>query len=378
LIIFIGFLRKLLKSSSSVQDIDPKMSQATDILTDFMVVFNDEKAAVYNKIGNQITPFEYDEIEAFSSGVLRTKWGSDGSMFVGMTSRGWNSTGPNVYGLQKLVWTGKTPFEFKTMKVQDDGFLLEFTQPVSKTAAADLASYQMTSFTYHYHSRYGSEILDRQTCMVHEAKVSEDGMQVKLVVHGMRKGYIHELKAPGLKNTGGQPLVHDVAYYTLNDVPGGEITTPAIAPTMVASNEAVVQPKRQNKMPETWMDGPERQIQMGTQPGLQYDTKVLEVKAGAKVELAFNNNDDMTHNLVIVKKGDAIEKITELSENLGLDGPAQNYVPDSELILFHTGLLEPGKSESLFFEAPTEPGEYRYLCTFPGHARVMRGTLIVK
>ena len=53
--------------------------------------------------------------EGFSSGLLRMLWGEDGSVFVGMTSRGWSSTGPELFGLQRLVWTGKTPFEIKTM-----------------------------------------------------------------------------------------------------------------------------------------------------------------------------------------------------------------------------------------------------------------------
>ena len=47
--------------------------------------------------------------EGFQSGIIRTVWGLDGSMFVGMTSRGWASTGKDPYGIQRLVWTGKTP-----------------------------------------------------------------------------------------------------------------------------------------------------------------------------------------------------------------------------------------------------------------------------
>src|SRR5690606_26048918 len=66
--------------------------------------------------------------EGFSSGILRMIWGSDNSMFVGMTSRGWASTGKADYGLQRLKWTGKMPFEIKTMKAQPDGFVLEFTK----------------------------------------------------------------------------------------------------------------------------------------------------------------------------------------------------------------------------------------------------------
>lgn len=51
--------------------------------------------------------------EGFSSGLLRLRFGIDGSMFGGMTSRGWSSTGRDPYGLQRLLWTGKVPFEMK-------------------------------------------------------------------------------------------------------------------------------------------------------------------------------------------------------------------------------------------------------------------------
>ncbi len=44
--------------------------------------------------------------EGFQSGILRERFGLDGSMFVGMTSRGWGSTGKDEFGLQRLVGMG--------------------------------------------------------------------------------------------------------------------------------------------------------------------------------------------------------------------------------------------------------------------------------
>jgi hypothetical protein len=38
-------------------------------------------------------------------------WGKDGSMFAGQTNRGWGSAGGKPYGLQRLVWSGKVPFD---------------------------------------------------------------------------------------------------------------------------------------------------------------------------------------------------------------------------------------------------------------------------
>lgn len=53
--------------------------------------------------------------EGFNSGVLRMNWGSDGSMLVGMTSRGWGSTGREQFGLQRLEWNQKNAFRNKKL-----------------------------------------------------------------------------------------------------------------------------------------------------------------------------------------------------------------------------------------------------------------------
>jgi len=41
-------------------------------------------------------------------------------------------------------------------------------------------------------------------------------------------------------------------------------------------------------------------------------------------------------------------------------------------------MLKPDSAESLRFTAPKKPGEYPYLCTFPGHWVIMRGVMVVK
>jgi len=140
-------------------------------------------------------------------------------MMVGQSNRGWNSLGTRSYGLQRLVWTGKVPFEVKTMEARPDGFELEFTQPVSKKDAALPSSYQLNSYTYHYHSTYGSDEIDTRTLKVKRARVSQDGLRVTLTVEGLREGYVHELKLAGVRSQGGRPLLHDLACYTLNRIP---------------------------------------------------------------------------------------------------------------------------------------------------------------
>ncbi|MDN5216848.1 sulfocyanin-like copper-binding protein [Fulvivirgaceae bacterium BMA12] len=316
--------------------------------------------------------------EGFSSGILRMIWGSDASMFVGMTSRGWASTGKEVYGLQRLVWTGKTPFEIKTIKALSDGFALEFTKPVNREAAGKPSSYKLATFTYHYHNTYGSPIVDQQKAMVHKAEVSEDGLSVKLTIHGMRLGFIHQLKIFGVKSRTGESLLHDTGYYTLNEVPGGVLKSPQLAGAS-NSGKNLKQPKRVTEIPATWMDGPDKKLVVGTKPGLKFDVTELEVERNSRVEITFNNNDDMLHNLVIVQPGpDSPDKVGEMAVALGLEGPDLNYVPDTDLVLFHTGILQPETTEKIYFQVPKRRGEYWIVCTFPGHSYTMRAKLIVK
>ncbi len=316
-------------------------------------------------------------VEGFSSGILRMVWGSDNSMFVGMTIRGWGSTGKELFGLQRLVWTGKTPFEVKTLKAKDDGFELEFTKPVNKSVAEDPSSYQMTTFNYKYHYNYGSPIVDQQKGMIEKAEVSEDGRTVRLTVHGMRLGFIHQFKMGDIKSSQGENLVHDTGYYTLNEVPGGKLKSPSMENTSDTA-KGIVQQKRVNEMPLTWPDGFDEQVVIGTKPGLKYDIEELTLEGGKKIELTFNNNDDMLHNLVVTEKGTAsVDKVAEMALRMGLDGADYNYVPETDLVIVHTGILQPGASQKIYFEVPTDAGDYWIVCTFPGHATSMRIRLIV-
>ncbi|MEO9891221.1 sulfocyanin-like copper-binding protein [Aurantibacter sp.] len=319
----------------------------------------------------------FNFVEGFSSGILRMIWGSDNSMFVGMTSRGWRSTGGAEFGLQRLIWNGKTPFEIKTMKAKADGFELEFTKPINIKMANKIESYQITSFNYKYHYNYGSPIVGQQKALVTNAEVSKDGLSVKLTVDGMRLGFIHQLKVPNLESINGEKILHDTGYYTLNEVPGGKLISQPTE-SMANAKAGVLQEKRVNIMPITWINGVDKQIVISTKPGLKYDIEELELEANTKVEITFNNNDDMMHNLVITQKDDAVDEVAQLALKLGLDGPDMNYVPETDLVIAHSGILEPDSSEKVFFQTPKTPGQYWIVCTFPGHASVMRIKLIIK
>lgn len=106
-----------------------------------------------------------------------------------------------------------------------------------------------------------------------------------------------------------------------------------------------------------------------------YDKKTLTVPTGAQVHLTLKNNGKlavMTHNWVLVKKG------TEAKVALaGMEkAPDAGYVVPSDDVLAYTPLAAPQKSVEVTFTAPA-PGDYPYICTFPGHYVVMKGVLTV-
>jgi hypothetical protein len=154
----------------------------------------------------------------FTPPVLRMLWGNDGSMFAGGSSRGWGG-GSKPYGLQRLVWTGKVPFEILEMRAAPKGFNLTFTQPVDPKTAGDPASYSMRCWTHMYYSNYGDKEQDPHDLKIVSATVGADGKSVSLVIDGIAPYYIHELQTKGVHSAEGLPVLHPIGYYTLNKIP---------------------------------------------------------------------------------------------------------------------------------------------------------------
>jgi len=154
-----------------------------------------------------------------ASAVLRLEQASDGKVFAGLTNRGWSSLGEASYGLQAIEWSGKVPFEIQEVHATSDGFMLQFTQPVLPAVAMQPDAYEVESYTYNYHSEYGSEEILTRRLQIKEVVPMGRQDQVRLVVEGLRPHFVHEIRAVGVKNLSGEPLLHPEAYYTLNRIP---------------------------------------------------------------------------------------------------------------------------------------------------------------
>ncbi|MCM4165728.1 MULTISPECIES: PVC-type heme-binding CxxCH protein [unclassified Arenibacter] len=111
---------------------------------------------------------------------------------------------------------------------------------------------------------------------------------------------------------------------------------------------------------------------------MKYDLTEFVVGAGKPVELVFENTDFMQHNLVITKVGEK-EKVGMAADKMAMDpdGAEKNYVPEMPEVLFATAIINPEEKVVLKFNAPTVPGDYPFICTFPGHWRIMQGVMKV-
>ncbi|MBX2843726.1 MAG: hypothetical protein KTR26_18290 [Flammeovirgaceae bacterium] len=175
------------------------------------------------KINGEYQGAAWDFRSGFQSGVLRMSWAEDGSLFVGETNRGWGSAGEANEGLQRLKWNNQVPFEMLKINAKPDGFEIEFTQPVDKATAEDIASYSVYSYTYKYHPVYGSPPVKNMTNKVKGVQVSEDGMKARIIVDSLQQYHVHVVSLIGVRDKeNSYSLVHPTAYYTLNNIPDGE------------------------------------------------------------------------------------------------------------------------------------------------------------
>jgi hypothetical protein len=168
------------------------------------------------KVGGEYQGACFPFLGGFPAAVVRLCFAPDGSLFVGMTNRGWSSLGNRSYGLSR-VRLEKVPFAILEMRAKPDGFELVFTEAVDPASLKD--AFAMSSFTYQYSSAYGGEEIETTELEVKSATVSEDEMIVRLVVGGLKPLYVHELRTTGVKSVSGRSLYHPKAWYTLNRIP---------------------------------------------------------------------------------------------------------------------------------------------------------------
>lgn len=105
---------------------------------------------------------------------------------------------------------------------------------------------------------------------------------------------------------------------------------------------------------------------------LEFVPSRIAAKTGTRVRIRFVNEGTLPHNVVVPRSEDDIDGLVQAAYAAAETG----FVPlgTKAKLVAYTALVSPGQTVDMTFTVPP-PGEYTYICLFPGHATSMFGTL---
>jgi glucose/arabinose dehydrogenase/azurin len=124
---------------------------------------------------------------------------------------------------------------------------------------------------------------------------------------------------------------------------------------------------------------PKRVRLVAVEGAMRFDVEAFDVAPGQEVELVLDNPDHMPHNVVFTAPG-ALEAVGRAADAMATqpDAFARHFVPDLPQVIAASRLISKDETTTLRFRAPDEPGDYPFICTFPGHWITMRGIMHVQ
>lgn len=322
----------------------------------------------------------------FRSGAHRGRFSPhDGQLYVsGM--QGWGSYTVDDGCFQRVRYTGQ-PVQMPTqVRVHQNGVALNFSRPIDRQTASNIKNHFAQSWNYRYGPGYGSPEFSAQhagmrghdTLKITAAYLADDGHTLFLEIPEVQPVNVLHLQVRPDAGTVRDLFVtvHKLAepYTAIQDY---QPVAKSIRPHPLIADLAMATRSVPNPHREKIADA--RKITIKTGTNLTFEKTSIRVKAGETIALTLANPDVVPHNWALTTPGN-LEAVGDLSNRLISDPDAalRHYIPESDSILAYTDVVLPGEKFTIYFRAPTEPGRYPYLCTFPGHWKVMNGEMIVE
>jgi azurin len=123
-----------------------------------------------------------------------------------------------------------------------------------------------------------------------------------------------------------------------------------------------------------------REIEITANDQMKFGVTAIEAKAGEQLKVVLKNigtlpKEAMGHNWVLLKPGTDLNAFAMAA----MTAKDSDYVPAAhkDKVVAFTKVIGPKQTADVTFAAPA-PGEYPFICSFPGHYMLMKGTLTVK
>lgn len=154
--------------------------------------------------------------------VCRVAFGPDGTLFCGLTNRGWGGK-PPADGLARIRPTGREPLEIANVRLAEDGFEVSFTQELPEAPAA--SDVRLVQYDYNYWWEYGSPEVNQREVALENVALSADRRALFLKTDDLVPAMVARIELPKLVSVAGETLLHDTVAYTVNQIPGRERTS---------------------------------------------------------------------------------------------------------------------------------------------------------
>ncbi|MCH2134071.1 MAG: PQQ-dependent sugar dehydrogenase [Phycisphaerales bacterium] len=160
--------------------------------------------------------------------VCRVRFGDDGTLYTGLTNRGWGGMEP-AHGLRRVRWTGVMPMEMSSVDLLEDGFEIEFTRPVAEEVEVSADDINARTYRYNWWWEYGSPEQASEPLAVSDVSLSDDRRTLIVRTPDLVAGKCVRMKLSDIRGDEGHELLHPEFSYTVNQMPGDTSPAPMIA-----------------------------------------------------------------------------------------------------------------------------------------------------
>lgn len=344
----------------------------------WMTILRDEKSG--ERTQGAAVPLPGD----FKSGAHRARFNPvDGQLYV-VGSDGWGNYAITDGSFDRIRYNPESENHYPTgWKAHKNGIVLQFENELdSETVTAENFLCQTWNYTYGEH--YGSlefslknpEIPGHDVVAVAAAHVLEGGKSLFLEIPNITPAMQFHIYGE-LKSASGSEFRVNLFPTLLrldDDLSGYAASRPDKVTTLDLPVRWPI--KFVPKVPNGKLG---RQMKIEAISGLRFSQKELKAKAGEQITIRFQNMDSIPHNFVLCKPG-TLETVG-MASSMMLANPKiaeMHYVPETDDVLHYSPMLYTRSVYEMNITAPAESGIYPYMCTFPGHWAVMKGTLIIE